>query len=65
MRQLCLPGENLDVIVGEVQLHPVAVEFDLVNPSRAPGTFSTELASAGSMNPGKSALTPIAAGFFR
>jgi hypothetical protein len=29
------------------------------------GTFSIDVASAGSMNPGKSALTPIAAGFFR
>jgi hypothetical protein len=29
------------------------------------GTFSIEVASAGSMNPGNGALTPIAAGFFR
>ena len=39
MWQRCLPGENLDVIVGKVQLHPVAVEFDLVNPSRAARHF--------------------------
>jgi hypothetical protein len=29
------------------------------------GTFSLEVAKAGSMNPGKGAFTPIAAGFRR
>ena len=56
---------NLDRFIGEVQLHPVAVELDFVDPAFADGTFSIEVASVGSMNPGKSALTPIPAGFCR
>jgi hypothetical protein len=44
-----------------VNLDAVAVEFD-----RSPdGTFSIDVASAGSTNPGKGAFTPITAGFLR
>jgi hypothetical protein len=31
------PSEDLDGLVGEVDLHPVAVEFDLVKPAVAAG----------------------------
>jgi hypothetical protein len=55
-------GEDLDRLVGQVDLDAVAVELDFVNPAR-PGR--TEDARAGSMKPGKGALTPIAAGFRR
>jgi hypothetical protein len=48
-----------------VDLDTISIELDLVNPSFAVGTFSIEAASAGSMKPGKGALTPIAAGFVR
>jgi hypothetical protein len=46
-------------------LNAVAVELDLVNPTLADGTLSTDVASSGSMKPGKAALTPIVAGFLR
>jgi hypothetical protein len=45
-----------------VDLHPVAVELDLMDPD---GTRSIDDASAGSMKPGYVAFTPIAAGFLR
>jgi hypothetical protein len=32
-------GENLDCLVGEMDLHPVAIELDLVNPP-VPGRSS-------------------------
>jgi hypothetical protein len=49
-----------------VDLNPVAVELDLVDPAISPlGTLSSEEASAGSIKPGQLALVPIAAGFLR
>jgi hypothetical protein len=57
-------GEDLDGFIGEVELHAVAVELDLVKPAFAGGTFSIEEASAGSMKSGKGALTPTAAGSY-
>jgi len=35
-----------------VTLDAIAIELDFVEPTAAAGTFSTEVASAGSMNPG-------------
>jgi hypothetical protein len=35
-----------------MDLHPVAVEFDLVIQRLPDGTLSTAVASSGSMNPG-------------
>jgi hypothetical protein len=46
------PGEHLDGGVPEMDLNPVAVELDLVNPAFASGTFSIDVASDGSMKPG-------------
>jgi NAD(P)-dependent dehydrogenase (short-subunit alcohol dehydrogenase family) len=43
----------------------LAVEFDFMNPRRPAGTRSTDDARAGSMKPGKGALTPMAADFRR
>jgi len=50
------------MLLGSVQLHAVTVELGI---ERSPDdTFSIDVANAGSMNPGKGDLTPIAAGFF-
>jgi len=47
------PGEYLDSGVPKMDLNPVAVELDLVNPERSPaGTLSVDVASDGSMKPG-------------
>jgi hypothetical protein len=58
-------GVDFDRFVSEVDLDAVAIEFDFVDPARSVGTLPMAVASAGSMNPGKGALTPIAAGFLR
>ena len=58
-------GEDLDGLVGEVDLDAVAVELDLVDPALAGRHLLDRRASAGSMKPGRGALTPIAAGFLR
>ena len=36
---IATPGEDLDIIIGNVELHAVAVEFDLMQPSLARGYF--------------------------
>ena len=46
------PCENLYGLGSEVTLDAIAIELDFVEPTAAAGTFSTEVASAGSMNPG-------------
>jgi hypothetical protein len=56
--------KDLDLGVGEVDLDAVTVELDLVDPAIA-ARFSIEVASAGSIKPGRGALVPIAAGFLR
>jgi hypothetical protein len=48
-----------------VELDAVAVELDPCSLRSPLGTFSTDLASAGSMKPGKDALAPMAGGFLR
>jgi hypothetical protein len=58
-------AEYLDRDVPEMDLDAVAVELDLVEPARAAGIFSIDVASAGSMKPGNAALTPMAARFLR
>jgi hypothetical protein len=58
-------GEDLDRLVGKMDLDPVAVELDFVKQRVPDGTFSIEVAKAGSMNLGKGAFTPMAAGFRR
>jgi hypothetical protein len=59
------PGEDLDGLVGQVDLDAVAVELDLVDPARSGGTLSIEDAKAGSTKPGNGALTPIGSDFLR
>jgi hypothetical protein len=49
---MAAPGEDLNGLVGEVNLDPIAVELDFVVQRRPDGTRSTAVASAGSMNPG-------------
>jgi hypothetical protein len=46
------PGEHLDGGVPEMDLDPVAIELDLVNPAFASGDLVDDVASDGSMNPG-------------
>jgi hypothetical protein len=46
------PGEYLDGGVPEMDLYPVAIELDLVNPAFASGNLSIDVASDGSMKPG-------------
>jgi hypothetical protein len=58
-------GEDLYRCVSQMDLNAIAVELDFMDPARAAGTFSIDVASAGSINPGKGAFTPIAAGFLR
>ena len=59
------PGEDLDGLVGEVDLDPIAVELDLVKPAvRRIGTFSIDVASAGSMKPGNGRLDADRRRFF-
>ena len=45
-------SEDCDCAVGDMHLNPVAIELDLMNPARADGTLSTDVASAGSTKPG-------------
>jgi hypothetical protein len=58
-------GQDLDGVVGDLQLDPVAVELDLMDPTLPDGTLAIGEGRAGSMNPKKCAFTPIAAGFRR
>jgi hypothetical protein len=60
------PGKDLGRRVSDMDLHAVAVELDLMNPTLAArNLFSIEVARAGAMNPGKGALMPTAGGFGR
>jgi hypothetical protein len=45
-------GEHLEFAVVQMNLHPIAVELDFVNPALAGWTRSILLASAGAMKPG-------------
>jgi len=58
------PRENLHYFVSEMHLDTIAVELDFMDPRSPDGTRSIEAARAGSMKPGKGALTPSASGFF-
>jgi hypothetical protein len=58
-------GEDLLPAPIDVDLDAVAVERDSWIQRSPDGTFSVEVASAGSTNPGKGAFTPIAAAFLR
>jgi len=48
-----------------MHLDAVAIELDLVIHRSPAGTLSIDEARAGSMKPGRAALTPIASGFLR
>jgi hypothetical protein len=58
-------GKDADALVGDMKLDTVAIELDFVDPARTARVFSIEVASEGSINPGKGALVPIAAGLLR
>jgi NAD(P)-dependent dehydrogenase (short-subunit alcohol dehydrogenase family) len=58
-------GEDLDGLVGQMDLDPVAVELDSWIQRDPDGTFAIEDARAGSTKPGNGALTPIGWGFLR
>jgi hypothetical protein len=58
-------GKDLDGIVVDVELDAIAVELISWIQRSPDGTFSIDVASAGSMNPGKGAFAPIAAAFLR
>jgi hypothetical protein len=59
------PREDLNVLVGDMELDAAASNLISCSQRAPDGTFSMEDASAGSMKPGKLALTPMAAGFLR
>jgi hypothetical protein len=59
------PGENLHLRVCEMDLHSIAVEFDLMDPA-LPVRYFLDLRRQGRRyKAGKGALAPIAAGFLR
>jgi hypothetical protein len=58
-------GVDANLGILQMYLDAVAIELDLVNPARSGRDPFDREAKAGSMKPGKGALTPIAAGFLR
>jgi len=58
-------AEHLDRSISQMELSAIAIEFDFVNPALPARELVNRGCQRGSMNPGKGALTPIAAGFLR
>jgi hypothetical protein len=47
-----IAGEDFDLALNEMDLDPVAIEFDFVNPLSPTGALSLSVASWGGINPG-------------